>query len=88
MGCAVNGFWRTKLADIGYSLPGTGEVPVCPVYVDGENRLVPARASPMTQRIVADYGQPLRRPQAVQDCAHPAGLSAVLIRLPNSYCID
>jgi (E)-4-hydroxy-3-methylbut-2-enyl-diphosphate synthase len=32
----VNGPGESKLADIGISLPGTGEVPVAPVYVDGE----------------------------------------------------
>ncbi|MDR3428563.1 flavodoxin-dependent (E)-4-hydroxy-3-methylbut-2-enyl-diphosphate synthase [Silvimonas sp.] len=36
MGCVVNGPGESKLADIGISLPGTGEVPVCPVYVDGQ----------------------------------------------------
>lgn len=36
MGCVVNGPGESKLADIGISLPGTGEVPVAPVYVDGE----------------------------------------------------
>ncbi|QZA80353.1 flavodoxin-dependent (E)-4-hydroxy-3-methylbut-2-enyl-diphosphate synthase [Deefgea piscis] len=36
MGCVVNGPGESKLADIGISLPGTGEVPVCPVYIDGE----------------------------------------------------
>ncbi|MCB6185273.1 flavodoxin-dependent (E)-4-hydroxy-3-methylbut-2-enyl-diphosphate synthase [Leeia sp. TBRC 13508] len=36
MGCVVNGPGESRLADIGISLPGTGEVPVCPVYVDGE----------------------------------------------------
>lgn len=36
MGCVVNGPGESKLADVGISLPGTGEVPVCPVYVDGE----------------------------------------------------
>ena len=35
MGCVVNGPGESKLADIGISLPGTGEVPVAPVYVDG-----------------------------------------------------
>lgn len=38
MGCVVNGPGESKLADIGISLPGTGEVPVAPVYVDGEKR--------------------------------------------------
>lgn len=36
MGCVVNGPGESKLADVGISLPGTGEVPVAPVYVDGE----------------------------------------------------
>lgn len=36
MGCVVNGPGESKLADIGISLPGTGEVPVAPVYVNGE----------------------------------------------------
>ena len=36
MGCVVNGPGESKAADIGISLPGTGEAPYCPVYVDGE----------------------------------------------------
>lgn len=36
MGCIVNGPGESKLANIGISLPGTGEVPSAPVYVDGE----------------------------------------------------
>ncbi|HJV06615.1 MAG TPA: flavodoxin-dependent (E)-4-hydroxy-3-methylbut-2-enyl-diphosphate synthase [Chromobacteriaceae bacterium] len=36
MGCVVNGPGESKLADIGISLPGTGEVPVAPVYMDGQ----------------------------------------------------
>lgn len=36
MGCVVNGPGESKLANIGISLPGTGEVPVAPVYVDGD----------------------------------------------------
>jgi len=35
MGCVVNGPGESKHANIGISLPGTGEVPVAPVYVDG-----------------------------------------------------
>ena len=38
MGCVVNGPGESKLADIGISLPGTGETPVAPVYVDGERK--------------------------------------------------
>ena len=36
MGCVVNGPGESKAANIGISLPGTGEAPNCPVYVDGE----------------------------------------------------
>jgi (E)-4-hydroxy-3-methylbut-2-enyl-diphosphate synthase len=36
MGCIVNGPGESKAANIGISLPGTGEAPRCPVYVDGE----------------------------------------------------
>ena len=36
MGCVVNGPGESKLANIGISLPGSGEIPVAPVFVDGE----------------------------------------------------
>ena len=36
MGCIVNGPGESKHADIGISLPGTGEIPTAPVYVDGK----------------------------------------------------
>jgi (E)-4-hydroxy-3-methylbut-2-enyl-diphosphate synthase len=36
MGCIVNGPGESKAANIGISLPGTGEAPRCPVYIDGE----------------------------------------------------
>ncbi len=36
MGCVVNGPGESKHADIGISLPGTGETPVAPVFVDGQ----------------------------------------------------
>ncbi|WP_029462519.1 flavodoxin-dependent (E)-4-hydroxy-3-methylbut-2-enyl-diphosphate synthase [Serpentinimonas barnesii] len=39
MGCIVNGPGESKHADIGISLPGTGEAPAAPVYIDGEKRL-------------------------------------------------
>src|SRR5881396_1033177 len=37
MGCVVNGPGESKAANIGISLPGTGEAPTCPVYIDGEH---------------------------------------------------
>jgi (E)-4-hydroxy-3-methylbut-2-enyl-diphosphate synthase len=36
MGCIVNGPGESKHADIGISLPGTGETPAAPVFVDGK----------------------------------------------------
>jgi (E)-4-hydroxy-3-methylbut-2-enyl-diphosphate synthase len=36
MGCVVNGPGESKHANIGISLPGSGEKPVAPVYVDGQ----------------------------------------------------
>ena len=37
MGCVVNGPGESKAANIGISLPGTGEEPTCPVYIDGRH---------------------------------------------------
>ena len=36
MGCVVNGPGESKMANLGISLPGTGEIPVAPVFVDGK----------------------------------------------------
>jgi len=37
MGCVVNGPGESKAANIGISLPGTGEAPHCPVFIDGQH---------------------------------------------------
>lgn len=57
MGCVVNGPGESKLAHIGISLPGTGEVPVAPVFVDGEKTvtLKGERIAEEFQHIVDDY---------------------------------
>jgi (E)-4-hydroxy-3-methylbut-2-enyl-diphosphate synthase len=39
MGCVVNGPGESKAANIGISLPGTGESPNCPVYIDGQHAM-------------------------------------------------
>jgi (E)-4-hydroxy-3-methylbut-2-enyl-diphosphate synthase len=39
MGCVVNGPGESKAANIGISLPGTGEEPNCPIYIDGKHTL-------------------------------------------------
>ena len=57
MGCVVNGPGESKHADIGISLPGTGESPVAPVYVDGEKTVTLKGDSIAAdfQKIVDDY---------------------------------
>jgi (E)-4-hydroxy-3-methylbut-2-enyl-diphosphate synthase len=57
MGCVVNGPGESKHADIGISLPGTGEQPVAPVFVDGERTvtLKGAGIAEEFQAIVRDY---------------------------------
>jgi (E)-4-hydroxy-3-methylbut-2-enyl-diphosphate synthase len=57
MGCVVNGPGESKHADLGISLPGTGEVPVAPVYVDGSKTvtLKGERIAEEFQAIVEDY---------------------------------
>src|SRR5438132_2240984 len=57
MGCVVNGPGESKMANIGISLPGTGEVPVAPVFVDGQ-KTVTLKGDAVAeefQQIVADY---------------------------------
>ncbi|PKO91953.1 MAG: 4-hydroxy-3-methylbut-2-en-1-yl diphosphate synthase [Betaproteobacteria bacterium HGW-Betaproteobacteria-1] len=59
MGCVVNGPGESKLANIGISLPGTGEIPVAPVFVDGE-KTVTLKGDAIAeefQAIVEDYVQ-------------------------------
>ena len=43
MGCIVNGPGESKHANIGISLPGTGETPAAPVFIDGKKAMTPAR---------------------------------------------
>jgi (E)-4-hydroxy-3-methylbut-2-enyl-diphosphate synthase len=59
MGCVVNGPGESKHADIGISLPGTGEKPVAPVYVDGEKTVTLKGESIAAdfRKIVDDYVQ-------------------------------
>jgi (E)-4-hydroxy-3-methylbut-2-enyl-diphosphate synthase len=57
MGCIVNGPGESKHADIGISLPGTGEVPTAPVFIDGRkaHTLRGPGISADFKAIVADY---------------------------------
>ncbi|NJD87150.1 MAG: flavodoxin-dependent (E)-4-hydroxy-3-methylbut-2-enyl-diphosphate synthase [Betaproteobacteria bacterium] len=82
MGCVVNGPGESKLADIGISLPGSGEKPVAPVFVDGEKTvtLKGERIAEEFQAIVEDYvktryapGAPKRSTQRKKTIAIQAG---------------
>ncbi|HEV2421350.1 MAG TPA: flavodoxin-dependent (E)-4-hydroxy-3-methylbut-2-enyl-diphosphate synthase [Candidatus Acidoferrales bacterium] len=72
MGCIVNGPGESRAANIGISLPGTGEEPSCPVYIDGE-KFVTLKGtydelSAAFQKLVDDYvatKYPRRTPAAV-----------------------
>ncbi len=57
MGCVVNGPGESKHANIGISLPGTGERPVAPVYIDGEKgpTLKGDRIAEEFQALIEDY---------------------------------
>src|SRR5213592_3328217 len=59
MGCIVNGPGESKAASIGISLPGTGEAPNCPVYIDGRHvttlRGTYDELAAEFQRLVDDY---------------------------------
>ena len=59
MGCVVNGPGESKTANIGISLPGTGEAPTCPIFIDGRHvktlRGTPEELAAEFQRLVDDY---------------------------------
>ena len=57
MGCIVNGPGESKHADIGISLPGTGETPAAPVFIDGQKALTlrGANIAAEFKQLVDDY---------------------------------
>ena len=59
MGCVVNGPGESKAANIGISLPGTGESPACPIYIDGQHvttlRGTYGELAAAFQKLVDDY---------------------------------
>ena len=72
MGCIVNGPGESKHADIGISLPGTGEAPAAPVFIDGEKRMtlrgdnIAAEFQAIVEQYVQQrYGAPHRHPEQV-----------------------
>jgi (E)-4-hydroxy-3-methylbut-2-enyl-diphosphate synthase len=75
MGCIVNGPGESKHANIGISLPGTGEEPAAPVFVDGE-KTITLRGAGLAEefkRLVEDYVRthypPRRAAEPSQDTA-------------------
>ncbi len=72
MGCVVNGPGESKHADIGISLPGTGETPVAPVYVDGQ------RAVTLKGESIATEFQALVDAYVKRRFANPSDLTAGL----------
>jgi (E)-4-hydroxy-3-methylbut-2-enyl-diphosphate synthase len=79
MGCVVNGPGESKHADIGISLPGTNEVPVAPVYVDGSKTvtLKGDRIAEEFQAIVEAYVKENYAPGARRQRARPIRVKAV-----------
>lgn len=76
MGCIVNGPGESKHADIGISLPGTGEEPAAPVFIDGKKTTTlrgPGIATDF-QKIVEDY---VIRRYPPRDAASGAAVKAV-----------
>ena len=59
MGCVVNGPGESKSANIGISLPGTGEAPSCPVYIDGQKfttlKGTPEQLATAFRTLIDDY---------------------------------
>ena len=60
MGCIVNGPGESKHADIGISLPGTGEAPAAPVFIDGEKKMT-LRGDNIAQEFTAIIDQYVER---------------------------
>ncbi|TXL61801.1 flavodoxin-dependent (E)-4-hydroxy-3-methylbut-2-enyl-diphosphate synthase [Zeimonas arvi] len=71
MGCVVNGPGESRHADIGISLPGSGEAPVAPVFVDGERTvtLKGERIAEEFQALVDDYVRRRYAPKSSEDQA-------------------
>jgi len=72
MGCIVNGPGESKAANIGISLPGTGEEPACPVYIDGRHattlkgtyeELAEAFRLLVDDYVASHYAPPVKRTQ-------------------------
>jgi (E)-4-hydroxy-3-methylbut-2-enyl-diphosphate synthase len=86
MGCVVNGPGESKLADIGISLPGSGEKPVAPVYVDGEKTvtLKGERIAEEFQAIVEEYVRTHYAPGSERAAQAPGKKKTIAIQAVDS----
>lgn len=71
MGCVVNGPGESKAANVGISLPGTGESPSCPVYVDGRQQTTleggPEELAAAFREVIDEYVRTRYAPRAPRD---------------------
>lgn len=84
MGCIVNGPGESKHADIGISLPGTGEEPAAPVFIDGRKAMTlrGPRIADEFKAIVETYVASRYAPQAVaggEENDHPATVASAAV---------
>jgi (E)-4-hydroxy-3-methylbut-2-enyl-diphosphate synthase len=86
MGCVVNGPGESKLANIGISLPGSGETPVAPVFVDGKKTvtLKGERIAEEFQAIVDDYVRSHYGEGVANLAARASNLASIPVRVTNS----
>jgi (E)-4-hydroxy-3-methylbut-2-enyl-diphosphate synthase len=86
MGCVVNGPGESKLANIGISLPGSGEKPVAPVFVDGEKTvtLKGERIAEEFQAIVEDYVQSHYSAGSSHRAPRTSNLKSIPVRTTSS----
>lgn len=81
MGCVVNGPGESKNANLGISLPGTGEVPVAPVYEDGQktvtlkgDRIAEEFQAIIERYVASHYGKVNSNAEPAPSSCHPAGV--------------
>jgi (E)-4-hydroxy-3-methylbut-2-enyl-diphosphate synthase len=86
MGCVVNGPGESKLANVGISLPGSGETPVAPVFVDGRKTvtLKGERIAEEFQAIVDEYVRTHYTEGANAHASAPSRLESIPVRAINS----
>ena len=68
MGCIVNGPGESKHADIGISLPGTGEAPAAPVFIDGEKAMT-LRGEGIAARVPRASSKTTSSGASARDCS-------------------